>query len=57
MVKGIVKKYWRSYWGKFHNDEDWECINCGHPAYRRWEKRYNGYIGFCTHCDSNWRES
>jgi hypothetical protein len=45
------------YWGKFHEEEDNSCMHCGRPAYRRYEKRYNGYVGFCTYCDVTWPES
>jgi len=57
MIKQWLKKYWYNYWGKYHKEDDNTCLICGHPAYRRWDKKYSGYIGFCTECDSNWRES
>lgn len=57
----ILKKAmnWKLYhWiGHFHDDGDNVCIHCGMPAYKRWEKRYNGFIGFCTTCDVTWAES
>lgn len=34
-----------------------ECQGCGYPTYVRWDRRYNGYLGFCSRCDSVWRES
>jgi len=33
------------------------CWSCGGLIYVRFDKRYNGYIGFCPNCDSVWRES
>ena len=52
-----IKAKWRTFWGQFHNDGENTCVLCGHPAYKRWDKKYNGYLGFCTECDYNWRES
>ena len=52
-----IKWKFYKFWGKFHGEDDNTCINCGHPAYRRYDNRYNGYRGFCTNCDSNWPES
>lgn len=54
---GIIKKHWAKFWGQYHKDGINICIICGHPAYKRWEKRYNGYRGFCTNCNSDWAES
>lgn len=48
---------WYRYWGTYHEEGDNTCMNCGNPAYRMWDKRYEGYRGFCTSCDSNWPES
>ena len=48
---------WYRYWGYCHDEGDNTCLNCGSPAYRTWDKRYNGYRGFCTTCNSNWAES
>lgn len=48
---------WYRYWGHFHDEGDNTCINCGYPAYKKWDKKYNGYLGFCTRCDAQWRES
>lgn len=48
---------WYRYWGHFHDEGDNTCINCGYPAYRRWDKRYNGFRGFCTRCGADWPES
>ena len=56
-VKGIIKQFWYNQWGKFHKDKDNNCIHCNHPAYKRWSHSYNGFIGFCTECNDNWRES
>ena len=52
-----IKKFWTQFWGQFHDEGQNECLLCGHPSYKRWDKSYNGYIGFCTECDYNWRES
>lgn len=48
---------WYHYWGHFHDEGDNQCLECGMPAYKRWEKSYNGYVGFCSRCNSIWRES
>ena len=45
------------FWGKFHNEMDNACLNCSKPAYRRWDHDYSGWVGFCTTCDIDWRES
>ncbi len=51
------KWLWYRYWKQFHKEGTNTCWNCGSPAYRMWDNRYNGYRGFCTTCDSNWAES
>jgi len=33
------------------------CLLCGDLTIRWYEPRYNGYMGRCDTCDSNWRES
>jgi len=33
------------------------CLMCGDLTIRWYESRYNGYMGRCDTCDSNWRES
>ena len=33
------------------------CQNCGNGTIMKFCKKYNGYIGKCTHCNVNWRES
>ncbi len=33
------------------------CIFCGDLTIRWWESRYNGYMGRCDRCKSEWRES
>lgn len=33
------------------------CLLCGDLTIRWYESRYNGYMGRCDTCDSNWRES
>ncbi len=48
---------WYYFWGHFHDEGDNECLSCGMPAYKRWEHRYNGYVGFCPRCDIMWAES
>jgi hypothetical protein len=48
---------WYRYWGHFHELPEQECLMCGLPAYVRYDKKYKGLIGFCTRCDSMWRES
>lgn len=57
MAKRFMKWYMYKYFGHYHNDGDNQCENCGNPAYKRWDKTYSGYVGFCTYCDTNWRES
>lgn len=48
---------WYHFWGQFHEDGENQCMNCGLPAYKRWDKRYAGYRGFCTRCGADWAES
>ncbi len=51
-------KFWYcDFWGQFHNEGQNICIHCGYPSYKKWEKRYNGYRGFCTRCECDWPES
>jgi len=57
VLKMGMKWHYYKYWGHFHNEGDNSCLSCKSPAYKRWDKRYNGFIGFCTVCDDNWRES
>ena len=33
------------------------CMFCGDLTIRWWESRYNGYMGRCDRCASEWRES
>lgn len=33
------------------------CYNCGDLTIIWFEPSYNGYMGRCDSCDSNWRES
>lgn len=33
------------------------CINCGDLTIIWYEQKYNGYMGRCDSCDSNWKES
>jgi len=33
------------------------CLMCGDLTIRWYEPKYNGYMGRCDTCDSNWRES
>jgi len=33
------------------------CDNCGDGTIIKFCKKYGGYIGKCTACDINWRES
>ena len=33
------------------------CENCGDGTIIKFCKKYDGYIGKCTACNSNWRES
>jgi hypothetical protein len=33
------------------------CENCGYGTIVKFCKKYNGYIGKCTACNTNWRES
>ena len=33
------------------------CENCGDGTIIKFYKMYNGYIGKCTTCNINWRES
>ncbi len=57
MLNRMLLFWYCEYWGQFHEDGVNTCIHCGGPAHQRWEKRYNGYIGFCTACDCTWPES
>ena len=34
-----------------------KCICCGEPCFKKWCRKYNGFIGKCPACDSSWRES
>lgn len=51
-----MRWFYYYFWGFYHNEDPNTCINCGMPAYRRWDNRYNGARGFCTTCDANWPE-
>ena len=33
------------------------CDNCGNGTVIKFCKKYGGYIGKCTTCNVNWRES
>lgn len=33
------------------------CLVCNGIAYIRYEKLYNGFMGFCPTCEDQWRES
>ena len=33
------------------------CHNCGEGTIMKYCKKYNGYVGKCTSCGINWRES
>ncbi|MDH3339984.1 MAG: hypothetical protein OEL84_01720 [Nitrosopumilus sp.] len=33
------------------------CDNCGNGTIIKFCKKYGGYIGKCTFCNVNWRES
>ncbi len=33
------------------------CDNCNGPVIHKFCRKYNGYIGKCTACNVNWRES
>lgn len=57
MLRQAMVWKWYIFWGHFHDEGDNTCMNCGMPAYKRWEKRYNGYVGFCTRCNVTWAES
>jgi len=55
---------WIWYWYRFWNKDEEEdnagenaCMICGYPAYKRWDKRCQGYRGFCTRCGIDWPES
>jgi len=52
-----AKIKWRDFFGQYHDEGANNCMICGFPCYQRWEKRYNGYRGFCTQCGSDWAES
>ena len=52
-----VQRHWAEYWGTFHDDGVNTCIVCLRVAYKRWDKRYKGYRGFCTYCGTDWAES
>lgn len=57
-VKRVAMKWkYYYYWGHYHEDGDNTCINCGMPAYQRFDHGYNGFLGFCTQCNATWVES
>lgn len=33
------------------------CAVCNGVAYIRFDKRYNGMLGFCPTCQDQWKES
>jgi len=33
------------------------CENCGDGTIIKFCRKYNGYMGTCTACGANWRES
>lgn len=33
------------------------CMNCGEGTLIKYCRQYNGYMGKCTACGINWRES
>lgn len=57
LYRTVLVWKWYRFWGQWHNEGENACMNCGYPAYRYYDKRYNGERGMCTRCDSNWAES
>ena len=52
-----MKWKWYKFWGHYHEYGDNTCMHCGMPVYQRYDKQYNGYLGFCTTCEATWAES
>jgi len=33
------------------------CLVCGNTTWKKYDVRYNGYLGGCKSCQTQWKES